>query len=295
MSNDNYSKYNINEELEQNDSIKENTMNINTVNLLKEYSSDLKILRLLNKNIEGVLDLSKFTQLENLCCEFNKITQIINIPLTLKKLYCSHNFIKFLDEICDGLELLSCSNNLIESLDNLPSTLRILDCNTNRITSLNELKRKSCEECKDGLILSINSCACSKLEILNCSYNQITFIDKLPPTLIELYCNNNLIISITKLPSKLKLLMCNDNKIESIDNQLPDSIIEVYLDSNNISYININYINGLIDKKLKIFSVKKNNFEKNSEINKFLSQIRKKIYCPFIEPSDFFGSIIDND
>ncbi len=41
--------------------------------------------------------------------------------------------------------------------------------------------------------------------------------------------------------------------------------------------------------------VKKNNFEINNEINKFLSQIRKKIYCPFIEPSDFFGSIIDND
>ena len=46
-----------------------------TNNLFKKYKNDVKILKILNKNIVGILDLTKFEDLEELDCSNNKITE----------------------------------------------------------------------------------------------------------------------------------------------------------------------------------------------------------------------------
>ena len=59
-------------------------METNTIKVLERFYSDIKELKLINCQIRGILDLSKFTHLKKLDCTHNEITLIINIPSTLK-------------------------------------------------------------------------------------------------------------------------------------------------------------------------------------------------------------------
>ena len=60
----------------------------------------------------------------------------------------------------------------------------------------------------------------TNLKILICSYNKITSLDNLPPTIIELNCFNNLISRIDNFPLTLTYLDCRNNNITSLDNIL---------------------------------------------------------------------------
>jgi Leucine-rich repeat (LRR) protein len=52
---------------------------------------------------------------------------------------------------------------------------------------------------------------CKKLEILDCSRNNITHLDNLPPNLKKLYCYVNLITHLDNVPQSLLILECNIN------------------------------------------------------------------------------------
>ena len=58
-------------------------MNINTVNLLNNYSFDIIKLDLSSKQINGILNLDKFCNLTELNCNENKITNLDNLPNSL--------------------------------------------------------------------------------------------------------------------------------------------------------------------------------------------------------------------
>ena len=75
----------------------------------------------------------------------------------------------------------------------------------------------------------------TNLKILNCSYNKITILDYLPPTLKELYCCNNKITSLDNLPQNLEVLECWINKITSLDN-LPPTLKELECSFNPFKY-----------------------------------------------------------
>ena len=47
-----------------------------TTELLNTCDTNIKILDISHKNIEGVLDLDKFTNLEELYCDCNKLTTL---------------------------------------------------------------------------------------------------------------------------------------------------------------------------------------------------------------------------
>jgi Leucine-rich repeat (LRR) protein len=74
----------------------------------------------------------------------------------------------------------------------------------------------------------------TNLEKLNCSYNKITSLDNLPPTLKELNCRVNQITSLDNLPPKLEVLYCQDAgknitlKINNIRHQYKNSECGVY-------------------------------------------------------------------
>ena len=77
-------------------------MNLTTIKLLSEYDSDTKIIDMSNKNINGILNLKNFKELEKLYCSHNQITEIIEIPKSLKYLNCSHNKITTLLRLPDN-------------------------------------------------------------------------------------------------------------------------------------------------------------------------------------------------
>ena len=74
----------------------------------------------------------------------------------------------------------------------------------------------------------------TKLQKLNCSYNQITSLNNLPQSLITLNCSNNQITSLNNLPCSLIRLCCYCNKITSLDN-LPESLQELYCSNKQIT------------------------------------------------------------
>ena len=57
-----------------------------TQKILNNYDFNARKIDISNKNIKGILDLSKFKKIKILDCSNNKITQIINIPSTLEYL-----------------------------------------------------------------------------------------------------------------------------------------------------------------------------------------------------------------
>ena len=118
-------------------------METNTIILLESYNPNITELNIsgetITPTINGILDLSRFVNLEYLLCKFCKIDSIINITPTLKKIECDHNNIEQLDNLFEGLELLWCNHNKIKSLDNLPSTLESLNCHYNQIKTIDNL------------------------------------------------------------------------------------------------------------------------------------------------------------
>jgi len=156
-------------------------MNKETANLLSQFDSNITELYLHDKKINGILDLSRFTQLEKLNCVKNIITKIINIPETLKEFDCERNIITFLDNLPQNLNILNCSCNELTLLDNLPSNLTSLNCSFNiGIKSLDYLPSNllslKCIHCD----LKNISCLPANLKKLKCGYNQNLILDGLP-------------------------------------------------------------------------------------------------------------------
>lgn len=91
-------------------------MNKNTKSIIDAYNNDIIELDISNKNIKGILNLSKFKKLTKLNCSNNNINKIIGIK-NLIEINCSHNKIAIL---LDKLFFLSQNNiltNLIEEIE----------------------------------------------------------------------------------------------------------------------------------------------------------------------------------
>ena len=95
------------------------------------------------------------------------------------------------------------------------TNLKELNCSGNEITSLDNLP--------------------PNLEVLKCSSNKFTSLNNLPPNLEILNCSDNKITSLDNLPSKLEVLYCYNNKITSLDN-LPSTLKELYCRCNPLKY-----------------------------------------------------------
>lgn len=89
-----------------------------------------------NRNIRTLPNLNKFTRLQRLYCNNNKLIALPNLPKTLQELYCDYNELTALPTLPPGLTTLSCSHNQITVIPQLPPTLKILECNDNKIAIL---------------------------------------------------------------------------------------------------------------------------------------------------------------
>ena len=91
-------------------------MNSITTILLDNFNFDIKVMDISNQNISGILDLIKFSNLEELYCQKNKITQIINLPDKLKRINCSSNKIKRLEKIPKNISTINYKTNCLTHL-----------------------------------------------------------------------------------------------------------------------------------------------------------------------------------
>ena len=106
---------------------------------IKYNNHEFEVKQILFEAVKGVLDLTKYSNINIIICESQNIKSIINYPPQLIKLYCNNNKIVSINNLPETLEELYCYNNEIIKLDNLPSKLKILSCFTNKIESLDNL------------------------------------------------------------------------------------------------------------------------------------------------------------
>ena len=97
---------------------------------------------------------------------------------------------------------------------------------------------------------------CHNLKELDCSYNKITKIQNLPPTLEILVCSRNKITYLDNLPQTLKILFCSNNYITQLDN-LPPTLIILWCNNNKITRI------GYVPTTLEFLACSNNSFKYN--------------------------------
>jgi Leucine-rich repeat (LRR) protein len=171
-------------------------MNFNIEYYLNSLPEDIKEIDVSYKNLTYLPDLSRFKNLERLCCDYNRLTSLPKLNKNLKRLYCCDNQLTSLPPLNEKLQMLSCSSNQLTMLPVLNKNLKRLYCFNNQLTSLPVLNKKlqnlSCSNNKLTSLPTLNE----KLQGLDCSYNLLTSLPNLNKELGNIFCYNNPIAEI---------------------------------------------------------------------------------------------------
>ncbi|CFW92728.1 protein of unknown function (Leucine Rich repeat domain) [endosymbiont DhMRE of Dentiscutata heterogama] len=205
-------------------------------NYLDNYSPEVKNkitnLDISNKNLEGNLDLSDFTNLEKLNCSFNQINSLnLSNCENLKEIDCTYNKLTNLDLTgLNELEKVNCCNNYLESFD-------CSSLNPEKLTFLNITANKLPEQ-----DLSVFS------PFINLEWLWIGSSDK---DIQEGFSVNQFFGSLEPLKNlgKLKNLYIDNTDIGSGLEFLPESVEEIYCSSKESSKSKVDKINKLLEKK----------------------------------------------
>jgi len=76
----------------------------------------------------------------------------------------------------------------------------------------------------------------TNLQILHCSFNQLTSLDNLPLTLQELVCDHNQITSLNHLPPNLQGLWCYNNQLTHLKH-LPSNLQTLICYNNQLKHL----------------------------------------------------------
>lgn len=197
--------------------------------LVKFYASEVRL--------SGVLDFSRFTQMEELIlnqCEVEKITAW---PPNVRLIYANWNNLESVPEFPASVEIVELNNNQLATLPRIEHTqLRVLRVDKNKIKSIPELP-ETLEELRaeQNQLVSLpkaipaemlrlyvrrNKLALlpimqhSQLEELFCGFNKLSVLPELPVTLEQLYCHDNRLQNLGALHEGLQELYCGYNKLE---------------------------------------------------------------------------------
>ena len=169
---------------------------------------DIKEINLVNYTNETkkiiLSNLKNYTKLKKFYCNSCGLTELPELPNSLKYLYCSNNYLTELPNLPNLLTELFCFNNNLKELPDLPNSLTHLYCDNNELTELPNLP--------------------NSLQILDCHHNNLTELPKLPCSLTRLICNNNNLTELPKLPNTLTDLNCSNNNLTELPD-LPDSLV----------------------------------------------------------------------
>jgi Leucine-rich repeat (LRR) protein len=206
------------------------------------------------------VDIQNIKQIETILNYSNSnLNEIPNIQYGVKELDLSNNKINTITNLPNSIKTLLLQNNNITNLNNIPNRVEYLDISNNNIININSLPNT----------LSYINISNNNITDLTISNTNITYIDStlIPIDLEKLSLNNNKIINFDlSKNNKLKYLdLSNNQLIEIKENTLPNTIIELYLQKNNIQKItnlpnNIKFIslsdnNNLFDLDLSNLSI----------------------------------------
>jgi hypothetical protein len=131
----------------------------------------------IDKKVYGVLDFSildvNHHNVKHIFIGEGNITEIINLPQSLKKLECSRNLLSSLLNLPHGIVEINASHNMITNLDlKHLSKLEKLNCSWNRLNSLSELPDSIIDiNVNNNVISEIDLSGLLYLESLDCTYN----------------------------------------------------------------------------------------------------------------------------
>ncbi|MBP2833839.1 T9SS type A sorting domain-containing protein [Aquimarina sp. U1-2] len=186
-------------------------------------AQSIRILSVVNKNISSLIGIEAFTNLRELNCQINNLSNIdVRQNILLESFSCFKNNLSSINVTQNiNLHSLQCGNNNLTSIDISANTkLFQFSCNDNRISVLDLSQNLELESirCYRNLISSIDLNNHTKLSSLNCSYNQITNL-QLPnnESLNSLICHNNRLTRLDLGNNPIGQLWCSDNPIKSLD------------------------------------------------------------------------------
>ena len=153
-------------------------MNKSTEDYLNTFPSDIKTIdidgtsnRKLANIVNGLVDLSRFTKLENIFIIGVPVTILTSIPKSIKTIYCPGNFLMAIHLNKEHVNLtdLRCKGNKISKLV-IPDSLIYLECLNNKLEDLE---------------------VTPNIEYLDCSSNRIGFLSIKSKNIRNIYCSNN--------------------------------------------------------------------------------------------------------
>ena len=177
-----------------------------------------------SRNNLSELDVTKNTKITNLDCSNNHLSSIdVSHNAELLSLHCSYNQIKELDLSKNKrLSWLDCRENQLKTLDlsHCPNSSWIF-CNSNQLQtvtlgSLPEMERFCCD---DNQLTSLDLSGAPLLNHINCDHNKLQALDfSACPVIKDLICNNNSLKTINlKGCTKLEQLYCEENSLTTLD------------------------------------------------------------------------------
>lgn len=188
-------------------------------------STRSKTMDVSHSNIRSLEGIQYFTELTNLDCQGNLLTELdLSACTKLSLLYCQDNQLTELNVSgCSTLSLLYCQNNQLENLQlNGCLNLQVLQCLGNNLTE-------------------IDISTCPKLTSITCTANQLATLDVSHAcALISLSCDNNRLTNLN-LEGCVALisLSCNTNQLRTLDLSACTELIYLYCSSNQLTTLDV--------------------------------------------------------
>jgi len=184
-------------------------------NIIKKERSEIKILNISNRKLEGELDLSDFVSLKELNCSDNKLTSLkISKCTKLERLNCDNNQLTNLD--LDGLvnlKMLSAVDNLLQHLSFSPNqkSLTNLNVSNNDFVSQDLTLFSNLTSLRT---LSVGNRNDEKIQrgIYNHFYGSLKPLQNLSNLNLLAIYNTNIDSGIEYLPAGLEIIYCSADR-----------------------------------------------------------------------------------
>jgi len=195
--------------------------------ILSIYPTTTKAIYLSNYGFKAFPSLAKYTNLEILSITDNSLTELPELPPSLKVLYCGNG--------CSQSKG-SKGNNRIKDFSKLPEGLKVLSCSNSKLTHLGELPIKLQQLIADDNLLSSLPVLPSTLTHLEVTRNCLERLPELPESLEILRAENNLLTELPDFPHGIKVINVRINNLVSIP-ELPTSLSMLDVGCTNITHL----------------------------------------------------------
>lgn len=183
--------------------------NLVPIDYFDQISKDLENISLIDKKINFIPNLLRFTNLITLTLLRCSIKSLSTLPNSLETLIITRSELEYLPNLENTrlIEIL-CSHNNLKSLPKFPNTLRSLNVSYNKLTTITDLPHSL-----EDVILSSNQLEKIKYfpnnaRIINVNYNFLTELPTVPEKTNELMCNHNKLVSMPEIKSYNMWYLC---------------------------------------------------------------------------------------